>query len=103
MAMLTVSSNLPGQGKGETILAMSFKPFITSIGITTATNKIIRRRTRLLNGYQQRKTDLPRFRYVALGLEEDICIESIVGYNAERKVVYEGTTGECESDQHGVS
>ena len=58
MAMMTVSTDLPGQGKGETILSMSFKPSIGSVGLITSNGKTIRRNTHLLNRYQQRKTHL---------------------------------------------
>jgi hypothetical protein len=96
MALMTTSRDLPGKVEGETIAGMSFKPFITSIKMVTATNETIHRRTHVLNIHQQRKTHLPRFRYVALGLERDVCIATISGYNAESEVVFEAPTEECE-------
>lgn len=97
MAMMTTSANLPGQGKGETIISMSFKPFITSVKISTGSNNFLYRRTQMLNRYQQRKTHLSRFRYVSLGLEKVICIAKIVGFNADGDVAFEAVIGECES------
>lgn len=96
MALMTRSRDLPGRSEGETIASMSFKPLITSIKLVT-TKETIHRRTRVLNRYQQRKTHLPRVRYVALALEKDVCIVSISGYDADRDVAFEAPTGECES------
>jgi hypothetical protein len=81
--------------KGQTILAMSFKPSIASILIMTADGEAIRKRTHLLNGYQRHKTHLPFMRYVALGVERELCLAKVVGYDADREVVFEGPYKKC--------
>jgi hypothetical protein len=87
-AMFTESSSFAAHGGDETFLAMSFKPSIASILITPVKGEAIRKRTHLLNRFQRRKTHLPTLRYVALGLEREVCIANLVGYGTDGEVPY---------------
>lgn len=87
----------PGEGKGETFVAMSFKPSIASILIRLANGEAIREPTHSLNRYQRRKTHLPPLRYVALGLERELCIAKVVGYDADGELAFEGRYKKCHT------
>lgn len=96
MPMFGGTSYVNGREESETFTAMSFKPFIASILITTTNGDAIRKRTHLLNRYQQRKTHLPPLRYVALGLQRELCIANFVGYSSDGAIAFEAPFKECE-------
>ena len=96
-AMFTALNPASGEGNPETFVAMSFKPSITSILIGLANGEAIRRRTHSLNRFQQRKAHLPALRYVALGMERELCIAKVVGYDADGEFAFEGRYKKCHT------
>lgn len=94
-AIMSGMGPFPEQEIAETILAMSVKPSVSSIRITLANGEAIRKRTHLLNEYQRRKAHLRALRYVALGLERELCIAKVVGYGADGNFEFEGRYKKC--------
>jgi hypothetical protein len=95
ISMSTISK--AGQeGAGETVFAMSLKPYIGSVDITTSDGETIHRRARLLTGNRRRKARVAEMRYVAGGMEKAFCIAGVTGYNAAEEVAFESITHFCE-------
>jgi hypothetical protein len=70
---------------GESVLGLSFAPLVRVVEMKASTGRTITRQTKVLNRQQRSKTRLPRFRYVALGLQDDVCIASITRIQQVRR------------------
>lgn len=80
---------------GETALGLTFKTTVRSVVLKYAHGGELRRRTRFFNSKQQKKTKLTPFRYVALGLMDDVCVEQVVGYSSTGVELFSAETGLC--------
>jgi hypothetical protein len=80
---------------GETILGLTFQPTVKSVVLKYADGGELRRRTRFFNSKQQKNTKLPPFRYVALAMMDDVCVEQVVGYSDTGAELFSAETGLC--------
>jgi hypothetical protein len=80
---------------GETVLALSFNPAVRSAVLKYTDGGQLQRRTRLFNVKQQKKTKLPPFRYIALALQDDVCVETVVGYSKLGSELFSADTNLC--------
>lgn len=80
---------------GESFIALSFDPAVRSAVLNYANGGQLNRRTVLFNAKQQRKTKLPPFRYLALGILRDVCVEEVIGYSQSGDELFSAETGLC--------
>jgi hypothetical protein len=80
---------------GETVMGLSFSLGVRQVVAKFAEGGQIMRQTKLFNARQRTKTHLPPFRYVALGLQRDFCVETVVGYGAADQAEFEAPTDAC--------
>jgi hypothetical protein len=80
---------------GETILALSFGPAVRSVVLGYADGGQLRRRTKLFNLRQQKKTKLPPFRYVAVAVQDDVCVATVVAHSQAGAKLLSIETGLC--------
>ena len=80
---------------GESVLGLSFSPSVWSAVLKYVDGGEIVRRTQFFNLKQQRKTNLPPFRYIALALQDDVCVETVVGYSKSGTELFSAGTGFC--------
>jgi len=80
---------------GETVMGLSFSPQVQKVVARFAAGGQITRRTKLLNARQRAKTHLPPLRYIALGLQRDVCVETVIGYDAAGSVILQAPTQSC--------
>lgn len=73
---------------GEAAVGASFVPKVRKAELLFSSGERVIRRTRLLNGKQQLKTNLLPFRYVAFATMRDVCVTSIIGYDASGKKLF---------------
>jgi hypothetical protein len=80
---------------GESFMALSFSPLVRSAVLEYVDGGQLRRRTQLFNPKQQRKTKLPPFRYIAVALQDDVCVSKVIGYSEDEAEVFSAETGLC--------
>jgi hypothetical protein len=80
---------------GETAMALSFANSVTRVELMMSSGELMIRRTKLLNERQRRKTHLPPLRYLAMGLQRDVCVASVIGYDEADQVLFEHPTDLC--------
>jgi hypothetical protein len=80
---------------GESVSAFSFDLSVRKVVIGLSTGDSLLRQTKLFNARQQAKTGLTKFRYVALGMQRDICVATITGYDVRGSVVLDAETQLC--------
>lgn len=80
---------------GESVIGMTFKPKVSSVLLRFSDSTEMQQRTRLFNAKQMKKTSLARFRYIALGLQRDVCVQEIVGYGATGTELFSKQTNLC--------
>jgi hypothetical protein len=80
---------------GETVMALSFGTTVQSVVLKYTDGGQLRRRTRFFNPKQQRKTHLPPFRYIAMALQDDVCVETVVGFSRSGSEVFSAEPGLC--------
>lgn len=86
----------PLYGEGvAAFFAASFSHVVASVKIEFGSGRIIEKTPRLLSIQQAKKAHLPRFRYIAMSLPEDVCIAKITGFDWMRAVILNAETGEC--------
>lgn len=68
---------------GEAILGLTFSTAVRSVVLEYEDGGQLQRRTRLFNSKQQEKTKLPPFRYIAVALQKDVCVETVIGYSED--------------------
>lgn len=91
----TYQTRPDGPFVGETILGLTFQPAVRSVVLKYKDGGQLARRTQLFNFKQQKKTKLPPFRYVALGVMDDVCVEQVVGYSSIGAELFSAETGLC--------
>lgn len=84
-----------GPFHGESVLGLSFRPGVRSAVLKYSKGGQVQRRTHLFNSKQQRKTKLPPFRYIALALQDDVCVKTVIGYSKEGAQLFTAETGLC--------
>jgi hypothetical protein len=80
---------------GEVVMGLSFQTSVKEVRLNFASGGQMRRATRLFNPRQQSKTDLVPFRYVALGMQRDVCVQTVTGYDSAGLALFEEETGVC--------
>lgn len=80
---------------GETAMALSFANSVARVELRMSSGGQLIRRTKLLNERQRRKTHLPPLRYLAMGLQRDVCVASVTGYDQAGQVLFESPTDLC--------
>jgi hypothetical protein len=80
---------------GESVLGLTFDPMVRSAVLEYDDGGQLQRRTRLFNSKQQKKTKLPPFRYIAVALQDDVCVATVVGYSKDRSELASAETGLC--------
>lgn len=80
---------------GEVVMALSFRVDVKRVKLELADSGSMVRPTKLVNAAQMRKTGLPAFRYVALGLQEDVCVETVIGFDQSGDLIFEAPTRLC--------
>lgn len=81
---------------GETFMGLSFHPSVRSVLLEYEDGGQLRRPTKFFNAKQQKKTKLPPFRYIAIALQDDVCVASIVGYAKNgTELISAVETGRC--------
>ena len=84
-----------GRVTRETVLGLSFSPTVRSALLKYTNGDELRQPTRFFNVEQQKKTNLPPFRYIALALQDDVCVETVVGYSKGGSELFSAETGLC--------
>ena len=79
----------------ESVLGLSFRPTVTSAVLKYSDGGELHRPTRYFNAKQQQKTKLPPFRYIALALRDDVCVETVIGYSAAGSELFSADTNLC--------
>jgi hypothetical protein len=79
----------------ETVIGLSFGPAVRSVVLTYTDGRQLHRRTRFFNVKQQHKTRLPAFRYIALALREDVCVDTVIGYADTGSELFSAKTRLC--------
>ena len=79
----------------ESMVGLSFRQIVRSAVLKYADGRELRQRTRFFNTKQQKKTSLPPFRYIALALRDDVCVETVVGYSKAGDELFSAKTGLC--------
>ena len=80
---------------GASFFAASFSHGVASVTIELGSGRIIEKTPPLLSRHQARKTRLPRFRFIAMSLPEDACIERVTGSDWMGTVILDSETGQC--------
>lgn len=80
---------------GETEMALSFSPGITSVKLTLSNGEALGRKTNIFKRSQRRRAHLVRFRYLAVALDRDRCVETVTGFNQSGAEVFESDTEQC--------
>ncbi len=80
---------------GESVMGLSFRVDVQRVKLVFADSGSMTRPTKLVNAAQRRKTGLPAFRYVALGLQRDVCVETVIGYDQTGESTFEAPTRLC--------
>lgn len=80
---------------GETVMGLSFKPSVHKVMLRLADGREVLKPTKTFNGQQMKKTGLTRFSYLASGLQEDVCVQEVVGYESGGHQILASTTGLC--------
>lgn len=80
---------------GETVLGLTFRPTVRSVVLKYVDGGQMQRDTRLFNAKQQKKTKLPAFRYVALALQQDVCVATVEGFSGDGTQLFSAETGLC--------
>lgn len=80
---------------GEAVMGLSFRVDVKRVKLVFADSGSLVRPTKLVNASQMRKTGLPAFRYVALGLQRDVCVDTVIGYNQSGETIFEAPTRLC--------
>lgn len=83
---------------GETVLGFTFHQGVRSVVLKYVDGGQMRQQTRLFNAKQQKKTKLPPFRYVALALQKDVCVGTVVGYGKNGAKLFSAETVLCSDD-----
>jgi hypothetical protein len=76
-------------------MGLSFRVDVKRVKLVSADSGSMVRTTKLVNAAQMRKTGLPAFRYVALGLQRDVCVETVIGYDQTGETIFEAPTRLC--------
>jgi hypothetical protein len=79
---------------GEAFLAMTFAPSVSRVRIDIS-GKTITRLTRPLSIQQSKKANVSRFRYVAFGIRQDVCVRHVEGFDRMGNLVIDANTNEC--------
>lgn len=94
----TSSSHRDGPGEpvvGESFIGMALAPHVVGIQLGLSSGRYVTRRTSVLSTRQSRKANVRRFRYIAIGLARDVCINHITGMDARGGKVIDAATNEC--------
>lgn len=86
---------------GETVLGLTFNRSVRSVVLKYADGGQMRQQTRLFNARQQDKTKLPPFRYVAIALQKDVCVATVIGYGNSGAELFSAETVLCSDDFGG--
>jgi hypothetical protein len=84
-----------GPAFGETVMALSFANSVTRVELLTYSGEQLSLPTKPLSDRQRQKTQLPASRYVAMGLQRDVCVATVIGYDATGGVLFESDTDLC--------
>lgn len=84
-----------GKVIGESVNALSFKTSVEKVALTFSTGDVLTRRTKLFNSKQRAKAHLTGFRYLAIGMQRDICVTSVTGFNHLGAVILQEDTSGC--------
>ena len=88
-------NELNGPVVGESVLGMTFKYQVRSVLLRFSNATEMAHRTRLFNAKQMVKTGLAKFRYIAIGLQRDVCVQEVVGYSATGGQLFSRQTDLC--------
>jgi hypothetical protein len=80
---------------GEGVYAISVAPVVMHLRLVASSGRVLSLRTKLFNNTQRRKTGLSKFRYVSLGMQSDLCISGIEGYDSAGTKVLDEETFMC--------
>ncbi len=80
---------------GETVMGMSFSESVRRVQLKLTDGSTMTKYTRLLNDKQQVKTHLEGFRYIAIGVQRDVCVLSVAAFDANGVQVFSGATKVC--------
>ena len=84
-----------GSGVGESIIGMTLAPEVVRVRLELGSGMSITRPTAYLSSRQSRKAHVVRFRYLAVGLAQDVCIRRVIGVDEQGRTVLDAATGEC--------
>lgn len=84
-----------GNEVGESFWAMTFAPDIEMVEIDAPRIKTIQARTRLLSKSQAMKAHVNRFRYIAVSILEETCLDRVRGVDAVGAVRLDASFSEC--------
>ncbi|MGN6215963.1 MAG: hypothetical protein ACTHN7_03265 [Solirubrobacterales bacterium] len=87
--------NNAGEAAGETVVAMFVSREVAKVELVTEPSGSIFRKTAYLDHRRQRKARVPAMRYVAFPYEEDICVQSIAGFNSGGEELFKSKFEEC--------
>ena len=88
-------ANPDGPLIGESVLGLTFSPAVRSAVLKYVGGGQLRRQTQLFNGKQQAKTKLSPFRYIALAVQDDVCVGTVVGYSKSGSELFSAETLLC--------
>lgn len=80
---------------GEAVMGLSFRSDVERVKLMFVGGESMVLPTKFVNATQRRKTRLPDFRYVALGLQSDVCVEAVAGYTGQGRLIFESSTRLC--------
>ena len=80
---------------GETFLGMSIAASVRSVTLTVEPGGSVSRKTQLLSSRQSAKAHLAPFRYVALAIPRNICVDHIVATDFLGSIVIDADGNEC--------
>jgi hypothetical protein len=83
---------------GEAFMGLTFKRTVRRVTLLFSDGGRLTRPTRLLNPKQSRKTGLVRFSYLALGMQRDVCVSTVIGYDQFSTALFSLPTMTCPSD-----
>lgn len=76
-------------------MGLSFSPEVNRVRLLYASGGQSLQRTKMFNAKQQGKTGLGEFRYLALGMQRDLCVARVTGYDATGAELFEEDTELC--------
>lgn len=88
-------SNGAGGPIGESLIGVTFAPQVVEVRFELDSDMSIARPTSYLSRRQSKKAHVRRFRYIAMGLAQDVCIKRVTGVDAQGRTVLDAATGEC--------